>query len=376
MANGASAPFRMATRRNRQMTQDMAFTGPGQFQRVDIPQVGYLADIWIKLYGTIVTGTSSAGSYSNYFPWNILQSLSLRSNEGLEIYRTNGYSNLLIQSVMRPSFSPNMTSAGTTTLGSTSGMQTAVRCGPAAGSARADSTTYNINVLYHIPVACDRRLSAGLLLLQNQATRLQLELQTNQYQGNGGINGIGTSTFALGSGGSLSLTARTVCEFFAVPPDPASQPDLTFVHRWIEDSVSWTTTGNQQYLVPVNGVISRVICDVENNGTPQIWFTGADPNAPTVGNSIVTYAASNSPETEDATILLGRQRYLYEADLPNGCLVWEFSDGAGGVEMGWDGRDVYDTALLTQFAVTLNISATPTSGKIRYIRQELQRRAA
>jgi hypothetical protein len=355
---------------------DLQVTQSGQFVRGDLPQVGYVSKIWVTMFGTITTGTAAAGNWSNYFPQNIVNSISLRSNEGLEIYRTNGYSNMLVQQLYHGSYSPGLQTDPTGYLATAFGMRTAGIAGPAANTVIASSTTYNIAATFVIPVAADDRLSAGLLLLQNQATRASLEIGINQLVGNGGINGFGNATATLGTGASISLTFRPVVEFFAVPADPNSQPNTDFIHRWIEDTLTYTASGDQIYKVPVNGIISRLIVDVENNGAQYPWFSASgNPNLANFGNFTTQYAASMTPEVEDGRVALFRNRWNYQQDLPDGCHVFEYSMGGGSVEMGWDGRDTYDTSQLTEFLQKINLTVAPTSGKIRCIRQELQRRA-
>jgi hypothetical protein len=378
MAQNNAPPFKNVTRRNRTPLSDVPLTTAGGFVRTDLPQVGYAAFLWLRVFGTITTGVGAAGNYSNYFPYNLLSSLVLRSNEGLEIYRTSGYGNMLVQSVMNDAYNPMQTSAPVNAGVPVSGfgMKTAVSVSPAPNSALVASTVYPINVLYMIPIATDYQLTAGLLLLQNQATRASLEVSVNNLVGNGGINGILNAAGVLGTAGAINLTMRGSMEWFSVPPMPGSQPDLTFVHRWIEDNTTWTAAGDIIYKVPVNGIISRVISDYENNGAQYQWFgTTANPNTPQFGQHKVIYAASQSPEIEDTGLALARQRWYYSQDLPDGVVVDDFSYGKATPAV-WDGRDVYDTAQLTEFAIVQNLTASPTTGKVRYIRQELQRRTA
>lgn len=373
------ALFKASTRRNRQPLTDQSFNANSQYVRVDVQQVGYAAMYVVQVYGKITTGTSAAGNWSAFFPGNLLQTLAYRSNEGTEVYRTSGWGNFLVQSVLNPAYCPLQNVSGCnpgTTWATNKGMQTAVFAGPTPASALGSSTTYNIMLTHLIPIAADERLSAGLLLLQNQSTRAQIEMSTNALVGNGGNNGWGNATINLGVGATIALTGRISTEFFGVPTNGAT-PDQNFMHRWIEEEVSWVASGDFIYKVPVNGIISRVIAGVENNGAQQPWFsTGGDPTTQNGTNYQTTYAASQAPEVEDIKIGLWRNRWNYSSDLPDGVFVYEYSRGAGGVELGWDGRDVYDTAYLTELALKLNLAVTPTTGKIKFIREELQRRVS
>ncbi len=384
MAQQASVPFALASRRLRTALQTLTFTGAAQQQRVDMLQVGYLSKVYVQLYGTIVCGAGFAGAFSNYFPGNILSKIVLRSNEGLEIYNSGGYGNLNhVQPVYEMGFNPaqQISPIGSDPIAATkivtsSGMRTGVAAAPAPGTALS-ATTFNVCVNYMIPVAADDRLSAGLFLLQNQSTRVSLELQTNNLNGNGGINGILNAAGVLGAAGAISLTARVVMEYFSVPADPGSQPDTSYIHRWIEDNTSWVNSGEQLYKVPVNGIISRLLVDVENNGAQQPWFsTAGNPNTSNVGNMSVQYAASQTTEQYDQMVAMYMMRRDYIQDMPDGFMAFELSHGGGNVLQGWNGRDVYDTSALTELAFRNVINVAPTSGKIRYTRQELQRRGS
>jgi hypothetical protein len=366
-AVGYKPAFAQLTRRNRVPLPDMAFTSAGSSQRADLPQVGYLAGLWITAFGNINSGASAAGTFNaNYFPYNLFSRIRLSSNEGLEIYNTDGYANLLVMMSRHMGYQPaQLTAANNFGIG-TQGSRLCSIFYP-TGTIAA-STTYPFLVNYFIPVASDDDLRAGLILLQNQATRASLEMTLGTFSDWG---------FTAFANATISCTVRASMEFYSVPADPAAQPDTTFIHRVIQEQVPLTTLGEQVYRVPVNGVIIRVFQIMLNNAAPFAFFTTANnPTTPAIGNIQVQYAASQKPEIEDFRTYVARNRYFYGQDYPDGVILHEFGLGGGSVEVGTHGRDLYDTSQLTEFSLITNVTAgTLTNANIRYVREELQRRS-
>lgn len=364
-----SPAFESQTRRSRQMLNDMVFSAENQTLRVDLPQVGYAARLHIKAFGTITTNASAAGTWktaSGYWPYNLLSRLRLVSNEGLELYNTRGYVNQLVQMVHRELCAPAQNPVALNYGVSNAGAPTAVTVFP-TGTIGV-STTYNVCVDYYIPIASDRFLTAGLLLLQNQATRVSLECTL----------GAGADWGLTAGAETPSITVRAALEYFSVPADPQAQPDTSYIHRWIEDVQPWTASGDNLYKVPVNGVILNILSIYENAGSPQPFFsTAGNPNTPNFGNVYVQYAASMRPEQEDFRLHLAQQRLVYGLDFPDGVFVWDFASGGGIPSLGIRPRDVYDTSQLTEFAIAENTTVTPgANSKIYRVRRELQPRSA
>lgn len=432
------ALFNMQTHRNRRMLS--AITGVnafGQVYHADLLQVGYLSSIDVIFSGTVsITAQSAAtaNTCSPYFPWNMIKQIALTSNEGLQIYRTRGYTNHIINSLRRGGVSAGLpvcrvnTAPGTniaapsgslieglenpfaSTVGSAvplatfkvlavgtsgSGAGTVLMPYSAVTPGTATDTTCAFSIHYRIPVAADLRLTAGALLLQNQATRVGLDITTCNVQdwvlGTAGVN--------ITAMKSLSAQFTIRQNFFSVPADPAAQPDTGFVHRWIEDTYPWTAVGDQQILLPVNDVYMRALCELEVNAgasagnivpysaadgvglQPAAWWTTANraDTGNNLGNLTVSYAGSQFPEQYPAAFGMIDQYYDYGEVLPDGWLNFDFDLGAGAPELGFNGRDVYDTSSLTQFGPIINwasATAPPAGSSIWVAREVLSRRAA
>src|SRR4029077_15554306 len=365
--------FLNATTRTRAQLQDVTFLNPGDNKTQDVFATGFLAYLKIQIYGALVTGSTATGTFdANYWPYNLLSRLALRSNAGFEFYNTPGYDNLPIIMYHRLGLNPMVPVNPLSYNSGTSGARVAINQAPAAGSAVGLSTTSPSLVNYLIPVVSHPDLRAGLLPLQNNATRVTIYYTLGQYTDWAGAGAI------IGTGGSLSLTARTQMEFFSIPADPSAMPDLSFIHRIITNRQIWTTAGDQPSRVPVNGVILREWWDWHNGLVPAAWFsTASDPRTQNLNNISITYAASQAPEVYDFKFSQFQHRWDYGQDLPNGLMMLDFASGGGSIEMGASARDAYNTRKLTEYKAIVNWGgAAPAANSfIDITRQELQPRS-
>lgn len=430
--------FNQLTRRNRRpLTPVTGVTGFGQVYHQDLLQVGYLESLDIIFKGSVdvtAQNAATANVMSPYFPYNLINQIALRSNEGLEIYRTRGYTNHVINSLARggvsaPGVLPkiNTPAAAANYVGivaaldgglmdpwasdqgngvplqgavitavGTNGVGTNKVLGPYASwtPGTATASTIKFTVHYRIPVAADRKLTTGAILLQNQATRLGLDITTcnvnDWFLGTSGVN------FTSMTNLNASIAIRQ--NFFSVPADAQAQPDTSFIHRWIEDQQVFSAAGDNQILIPVNGVIQRVLTEVQINAgasqtgsmvpysaadgaglQPAVWWQNKNraEAAGNLGNVQTAYAGSSYPEQYDAAFAMIDNYLDYGMVLPDGMLLFDYDLGAGFPELGFNGRDVYDTSSLTQFTPVINWAgaAPPAGSKIWYAREELQRRA-
>lgn len=363
--------FLTLAQRNRNMLADMSFTSAGDNKSSDVYATGFLSHLCVMIYGTITTGTSSAGTFdANYWPWNLVKRITLRSNAGLTFYDTDGFSNRLIQRWYRLGYDPGLQISPLVAAPySTTGARVANIQFPTG--ARADSTAYEVSVTYLIPLVSHSDLRAGLLPLQNNATRVTLNVVLGSITDWLGSSGV------LGAGGTVNLTARTMMEFFSVPNDANAMPDISYTHRIIQDTVPWTASGDQDYRVPVNGTILRIEEQFRNAGVPAKFFQTANlPSTANFSNQQVTYAASEVPEVYDFRFGLQDYKRTYLADQLDGCFLFDFAAGGGSIEMGTSSRDAYNTESLTEFKTRVTTSIAPSANStIECVRQELQPRA-
>lgn len=364
------ANFKIASRRLISPMGDIQFTSENQSINRELPQVGYLAKLRLTCFGTITTGAAGAGTWDpNFWPFNLFNRITLRTNDGVMLYDTSGYGNLKLNMARKIAFVHVQDPPVILFNNPTTGPQTAVSSYPTG--AIGASTIYNVLVNYIIPVAFSENLSVGLILLQNQATKVTLDMQLNSFANWGGTAGLS----------SVNITVRPSVEYYEVPASPDAQPNTNFVHQVLEDEVGWTSSGEIQWLVPVGGIVSRCWMDFQDVSggrfVPRSFFTtGDNPNTPRFGNTFVRYGGANQPEQVDIRTRLLMTRETYRADLPQGVILFDFSDGAGSPELGYDGSLVYNTAGLTEFQLAVVVNDAPAAGaKIVRMQQRLLRRA-
>lgn len=368
---------------NKQLS-DVSFTNFGETKSVDLDRVGYLAYLFGYIEATITTGAAMAGTWdTNFFPWNLISKITAESNSGYQFYNTSGFENMMImRTLLGLSFDPGTAIHPNTSYNGVRGarnafaqvVNTTTNALVPAGTAIASSTVFKVRVPFVIPFVSHRDMRSGLILVQNNATRVTVRVTLGSTLDLGVTSGTATLT---------SCTLRTVQQVMSIPADPTAQPYAPgegFRHRIISEQLNWTASGDQDYRVPVNGIICRVwqhFLDVTSSRfTPLPFFAAAgsfaDPTSCALGNATVEYASSQRPESVRAENILFATRYQLGLDMPDGVLLYDFATGSS-LEAGISIANLYNTRRLTEFKLQTNVTSTPAAGaKINYMRQELQ----
>jgi hypothetical protein len=374
--------FKHFTRRNRAQLATMTFAGYNDIQSRDLLQVGLNSRIDILVVGALTFAAGATGTINDLWPGNLIRSIVLRSNEGTELYRTDGLTNLVLQKLRHRgeeiSFQDRFATSTTGKIKlfrqANTGQSVIMTPGVSGTTALAPGVTapttgtFPICMRYRIDLATDDDLRSGLLLLQNQSVRATLELQLGQPADWGFTGTLPTI--------ATSFTATVVQEYYSVPDDPKAWPDLTFVNRTISEVQPWTTSGEQIWRVPVSGIVYRLMRQYRSGGTTaQAFMAADDPRNANFSQVRLTYGSTQTPEQEDARIHMLKQSDLYGRFLPDGIFVYDFYAGGGSVELGFDPRDAYDTSNLTEFLVAETTSVSPPANSVIVnTRQELLRR--
>jgi hypothetical protein len=323
-------------------------------QSIQLPQVGFLSEILIPCQFVIQSnGTLAATNLTapQITPYQVVKRLTLRTNEGAEIYATSGEGNYFVTRYLRSSFDPRNP---LTTVANTNVVNSVFQLPPSY----AISTTYNINFTLYIPVALQQSLLAGLILLQSPTTRLTLEIQWGD---------ILVDPFNI-SAGAFTLTSGTTLPSMMIYNLPASQddyPDVSWVHVIQEEIQPVANTGDFLYRPPLGNMYLRVIQEFINNNARM---TPANFSRLSL-NYAQTQTAYNINPAQQAWM----QRFrLGGLDLPDGVWAWDFLYGTGILEMG-NMRDVIDTARLTDMNIISTIagSVTLTNAFVRNIKEML-----
>jgi hypothetical protein len=373
----APAAFKERTVLQENPLPDQTIAAFGQRWSVQALASGLLSELDVMIFGTITPGAATGVWGANYWPWNLLSELRVDTNQSIPLFQASGYGAMVIDSLRHRTYQQGGTPPASGGWNNTSNKGPRTGVFIAGSGTNAGTTPVPFLIHYKVPITIDDGLSAGLVLLQNQATVITISGTFGQAAD------FGTLGIAVGS--TISATVRVMQRGFSLPDfgsvgsdgmpaNPLENGMLAFFHQWIEQDMDWTATGDQLFNVPLGGVLSRIVIDIQNNGAPQDFFsTASDPTTPNLGNLTVQYGANQSPTVKDFRFLLNQQRERYGFDLPAGVLVHDFSIGNGSIEMGYDARDSFDTDLLSAFQLKTNITASPTAGKIRYYIEKLLR---
>lgn len=209
----AAIPFSQSTRlRSKILPTITRPTGGGlSSPATQLPQVGLLKGIHLAITGTLggtITSPNALGQAS------ILKRVSLSVNNGNKLFSVSGAGYFyLLRDFLDGYYNPFP-----------------------ASTARNAVATGAVNLDLYIPVMLNEHDPIGLVMLQNQATLVTLELEWE-------------SDANVGTGATFTnFQAVPTMEYFQVPDDIRSYPDLTVFHSIIEDQIVVSqTSGDFQY---------------------------------------------------------------------------------------------------------------------------------
>lgn len=330
--------FRDATRQNFTTLPSQTITDGGRLY-FRLPKVGLLSKLYLTLQCTVdnTAGTGHA-TISERAPWNWIKRIKLLANAGASIYDVSGYGTYLINNIIRRATAPNSSVFDRSLATATYSIPTT----------DADGT---ILLNLEIPIAVNDRDPIGLVLLQNNATELVLEIEFNTL---GGANAVvapyvltGTATSVLSAG-----TAGVVMEYFTVPRKAEDYPALNIVHQWLEQQDVITGTGAFTKSLLRGNTYMRLMHYLTLNSA----LDQAD-----VDKLRILYNQSEVPYSIDRIPQLFLQKMRYGQDLPKGTFLhdWYYSNGIPSLG---DSRDFINSANVTEFQseVTIGSGATVT----------------
>jgi hypothetical protein len=325
-----------ATRQNRRQIGVIPFNS-GQRASVDLPQTGLLANLLVRVNGTLTvtpgTGTATYNTNNLGKGFALVDRIHLTANSGTEIVNVTG-TGMGVRMMLD--------NTGLADL-SASSLQSAVTNNPVYQFGTSSGTN-TVNFTFKIPVAVNDASPLGLILLQNRETLITLALDWANP----------TNLFTLTGNAAVSFTgnAYVSMEYFSVPVDQRDYPDLSVVHTLLEDQVAIAGTGDFLYTVPRGNIYQKLIHRVILNGSAA-GFTDVYQNT-------IQYNQSEQPYKLLGFDMLQIQRDRYNRDMPQGVYVWDFAyqgqPGYGG------SRDLVNSRAITDFLSILNIASSATLG--------------
>lgn len=303
----AGAFFR-ATRRLSFIMRSATYGGLGLTDNIPVMQTGIVAQLWIRFVGTLVTvnGTGAVATTARW-PYDLIRAVRLSANAQSNLINVSG-AKLKARDIMgRGDLTDRGVSRG---IG-----------GASPGTARTDGTmslaseswgvgsnvsaiapgTYNVDLLFPIPVAFDQMSLMGAIFAQTSATDLNVAVDWAPASDLFTLTGTATA--------SLTGTYQVEGTVFSIPQGPNGDvivPDLSVFHSLIQSRVAGLSAGVQDPRLPGQGVgrqLLRMFWQMWN-GSPSAPLPVTDTNFGQLG---WRFGGNDTPELYPS---LGGQAHL------------------------------------------------------------------
>jgi hypothetical protein len=343
--------FQSATRQNITMLPSQVYSKEGKFV-FTLPKVGLASRLFLMVKGTmtVTPGTGSA-SLSTKTGFNLIKRVRVLANSGASVFDVSGYGTYLINRVSkehRPVID-SIADGGTDSL--------VYAAGVASGA-----NAWRLGL--EIPIAVNERDPVGLILLQNNASQITVEVEMNPEIGatdDGAavkVTGDATAEFTNGS-------VMLGMEYFTVPRAKEDYPALNYLHQYLEESLSLNAAGVQTISLQRGNTYLSLM--------HYVIISGA-LNSAAVEKLRILYNQSENPYNLDAQLQLMLQRERYGSDLPIGTFIHDWYYSNGMTNLG-NSRDMLNSANVTEFQSEITIasgtSVTPGTSKIATIKRQL-----
>lgn len=301
----------------------------------ELPPVGLLSRLFLVVKGTmtLAPGTGSI-ALSDRLAYNLIKRIKILANSGTAIYDVSGFGTYIVNHFQRIGTAPDKTIVDRT-------IGTEVYSAPI-------QTGDNAWIMgLEIPIAMDENSLLGMILLQNNATQLVLEVEFNAA---GGANNLIAPIVLTGNAtASFVGTTEVMMEYFTVPKEKKDYPPINVIHQWLEQQDAITSTGeNVKSLIKGNTFMRLVHYLTLVNAL----------DTTDVSKLKIVYNQSETPYQISKEAQLFLQRKRYGMDLPKGVFCHDYA-------MTPSSRDFINSANVTEFQSIIDIAsgATVTAGQ-------------
>lgn len=319
------ASFDLLTRRKLARLSAATLTG-GQSNQWQLPRTGLLAEMWLSIRATI--STSDTVTDANPLGCSaIIRRVRLTSNSAIDIFSVSGANAHYLLNDFLDTEQVNI-------VGQNQGSDTLVV---------SNGTVKNLDML--IPVTLNSRDPLGLIMLQNEQTLLTLTIEVEA------VASLGTNI------SGVSVTVQPIMVFFTVPADNKAIPPLNVIHQITDQSMSVSGTGDINFEPPRGNTYVQI-----NHGL-GMGVSGADnwSRLRVQANQSDTWSDHNPASLDfEYYRIHGRARKA-------GVLPIDFIGSTGLGNFG-SGRDLFNSALVTDF---LTIITPTTTGTLYTLRRQL-----
>lgn len=351
-ASQRAALFAQATRQNLQMLPTATATGGSQTLSFTLPKARLLSKIVLSVSTKVKVISKASGEEYRGYTWSwselasVIRRITLDLNNGFSPYVIGGLETVMLNMISRYRHD-NLTVPSHLTVNDTNNLMMGCTYDTSAAC-------YLLNCTLELPITLNDRDCVGLIMLQNDATNVTLNVDIDS-----GSNVIGGNSYTV----EVKEVRVTPClETFSIPANAQAFPDISVLK--LTNSRQEDFVGGGQHIVKLNtGTIYRRIIFLvkdENgilagedffNGTIDLVFNQADTN----------YSVTPSMIRRLNTI-------QYGFTLPKGMFVLDFSY-QGTVNLGGS-RDYIDTERLTEMWLRFT---TTGSGTINLVNETLSR---
>jgi hypothetical protein len=288
-----------------------------------LPEVGYLARVWLYFVGTVTySGTSTPADLAPYSLFKRIQ-VTL-NNSATDIFNCSGFGTFLINSIITKDGRLDQQT------------DSSFYAYPVSGSSQA----FVLGLQIPISLSQGMNFEAGLINLQ--APEVQCQLNVDFHSANTDIGDLITS---------LSGTCHAYYEYYEVPsPQQVMQPAVV-LHRWIEQTQPVSNTGEVIYTVPRGGNMLRLLQVLRLNGARSESYDEV----------LLRFNQSETVYKQERRLqkLLQRERYGY--NLPTGVISNDWAYALQHPEES-DLRDAINTEMVTTTDAIVTVTSGATLG--------------
>jgi len=352
--------FNRATRQSFITLPSQTWPGTaGQITRLDLPQTGFMGNLWLLLSLTVTTAaasTTTVGTYPGPMAANFVRRFRVYNNQGVELVNLTGFGLYLYNATLRSGFDQSINNADFS-YGAASDPNSRFNVPPTSLPASSSET---VRFAWCLPISWGFSLQAGLQLLQDPAIRYTLEITW------GDVTDLYSATT-----GTVTITNASVeptIDLYHVPARAEDLPRLSYTKTILEDTQALTTgTGENTYKFVTGNLATRIIQEFSN--APGGVRAPIAPSA--ITRRKLRYSQTQIPYDTSADIRLFMHRMNYGRDLPAGVYVDELSNPMMLPELVGT-RDILNTARLTDMDIITTLSGvTLATGQLRTIREQL-----
>lgn len=345
------AEFFARTRRHTRNEKQFSYTGQPQ-ETVELLKADIISGIDVRFSGQIVVtpGTGTVATTAMW-PYNLIKGARVTANGASNLINCSGLQ-LKVRDVQKRA---DLTDKGVaqTVAGATKDQGTLALAGEQWGVGSRTSAlvggTYDVELIWHVPIAEDENDLAGAIFLATSSTGITLQLDLAAVSELVSLTGNGAAT--------LSGTFQVITRKFSIPVGSNGQivvPDLSTFHSLIESRYTAVQNGENEVRLVGQGAgkaLLRVNYALWNGaGTAAVPLA---MNKTNFGKAAWRYANSETPdEFPDGTAMRLDAERRYNSDIGG---VWGFGSFDFAHENAF--RDVVDMGTTSELRLVLAVQS-------------------